>query len=382
MKKNILFIITLILIFTTIIGISVLITDRNKKPNDKIEIVATLFPQYDFAKKIGGDKVNVTLLLPAGAESHTYEPTPKDMVNINNSKLFIYTGKEMEPWAEELISGMKDNVRVLDLSTTVKLINVEEFEEKHGMEEEEHSHEDESNTNLEQKAMEKLNDYLPNERVYISTNNESHEDSHDEKHEHEEDYEEHQHNHSTEHDHEHTHSYDPHIWLNPQYAIKMVESIKDELCKIDPQNAEYYTKNANAYIKEIQELDSDFEKTVNSSNSKKIAFGGAFAYSYFVERYNLDFVSAYTACGENVEPSTAQMKKVIDYIKDNNIPVIFYKEYTTGNVAKTISESTGTKMLVFNTVHNLSKDEIANNASYVSIMKQNLKNLKTALKVD
>ena len=134
MKKNIAFLVTVMFIFTFIIVIISAISNTNNKNNEKIQIVATLFPQYDFAKKVGGDKVDVTLLLPPGSESHTYEPTPKDMVNINNSKLFIYTGKEMEPWADKIISGVKNSVNVLDLSTTVKLINSEEFEEEHNLE--------------------------------------------------------------------------------------------------------------------------------------------------------------------------------------------------------------------------------------------------------
>lgn len=327
-KKNIAFILVLIILFSIITIVILQVNKTESNETGKIEIVATLFPQYDFAKQIGGDKVNVTLLLPPGTESHTYDPTPQDMVNINNSSLFIYTGEEMEPWAENLISGMKNEINVLDLSTTVNLINSEEFEEEH-------------------------------------SSNENHEhDNHDEV------------NKSSE---SHVHTYDPHIWLNPLNAIQMVNSITEQLCRIDPENADYYKNNASEYIKEIQQLDSEFENVVNSSTNKKIAFGGAFAYAYFVERYNIEFISAYQTCGESTEPSTTQVKEVIDYINENNIPVIFYKEYTTGNVAKTISENTNAQMLVFNTVHNVSKDEIENGASYVSIMRQNLENLKIAL---
>ena len=304
----------------------------NKKSDDKVEVIATLFPQYDFVKQIGGDKVNVTLLLPPGAESHTYEPTPQDMIKIDESDLFVYTGEEMEPWASSLISGMEKEINVLDLSTTVDLINVEKFEEEHGYETDE-THEENDNKD------------------------DNHADTD-----------------------EHHHSYDPHIWLNPLYAIQMIRSIENELCQVDPENEEFYRNNSNEYINQIELLDAEIEQTVNSSRTRKIAFGGAFAYSYFIERYNLEFVTAYQACGENTEPSTKQVKDVIDYIKENKLPVIFYKEYTNGNVARTISEETGAKMLVFNTVHNLSKEEIENGASYVSIMRQNLANLKEALK--
>lgn len=329
MKKNLAFLIVLILIFSITTIIILNCTNIKSNQTEKIEIIATLFPQYDFAKQIGGDKVNVTLLLPPGSESHTYEPTPQDMININNSSLFIYTGKEMEPWAENLISGIKNEIRILDLSTTVNLINVEEFEE-----------------------------------LYCNGENCEHNHAHE--------------NEQTEHS-EHNHSYDPHIWLNPQYAIQMVNSILEQLNEIDPENAEYYRNNANEYIRQIQQLDMEIEETVNSAETKKIAFGGAFAYAYFIEKYNLEFISAYQTCGENAEPSTTQVKDVIDYMKNNKIPVIFYKEYTTGNIAKTISESTHSQMLVFHTVHNVSKKELENGATYISIMRQNLENLKIAL---
>lgn len=325
MKRSISFLIFLIIFFTLIISLILNVTQFESKKNEKsekIEIIATLFPQYDFAKKVGGDKVNVTLLLPPGTESHTYEPTPQDIAKINNSNIFIYTGEEMEPWAEKLILGMKNNIHILDLSTTISLINNKSFEEK----------------NFEYEDL---------------------------KQEHK--------------DEQHEHAYDPHIWLNPLYAIKMVESIEKQLCEIDSENTEYYKHNAEQYIKEIKELDMEFEQVVNESSNKKIAFGGAFAYAYFIERYNIEFISAYKTCGENVEPSTTKVKEVIDYINENKIPVIFYKEYSSGNIAKTISEATGAKMLVFNTVHNISNDEIASGASYVSIMKMNLKNLKEAM---
>lgn len=346
MKKNIAFLLVLILIFSIITVIIINCTNINSKQSDKIKIIATLFPQYDFAKQIGGDKVNVTLLLPPGSESHTYEPTPQDMININNSSLFIYTGEEMEPWAENLIDGVKNDIKVLDLSTTVNLINVEDFEQEYCNGENcEHGHEHENET---------VNEY---DNVY-------HSNSEDEN------------VHKIE---SHNHSYDPHIWLNPQYAIQMVNSILLQLCEIDPENKDYYQKNAAEYIKQIEALDIEIEEAVNLAQNKKIAFGGAFAYAYFIEKYNLEFISAYQTCGENAEPSTTQVKEVIDYINANKIPVIFYKEYTTGNIAKTIAESTNAEMLVFHTVHNVSKEELENGASYVSVMRQNLENLKKAL---
>ena len=252
MKKGLIFIIISVIAFGACI---VIMEPKSEKKQDdnKIQIVATLFPQYDFAKKIGGDKINVSLLLTPGTETHTYEPTPQDIIRINDSDLFIYTGKYMEPWADRIISGVDSDTKILDASNNINLIKSEDDDE----DEEEHEHE---------------------------------------------------------HEEHHHHEFDPHIWLNPQNAIVMVKNITDELCSIDRDNEEYYKANSEKLIKEINSLDLDIENTIKSSDKNKIAFGGTFAYSYFVNRYNLEYVTAYDSCGESAEPSVARVKEVIDWI--------------------------------------------------------------------
>lgn len=321
MKKFLILILILIILVSVVIGIVILNTKKETKDNNKLQIIATLFPQYDFVKQIGKDKVDVTLLLPAGVETHTYEPTPKDITNINNADLFIYTGENMEPWAQTIVKAIDSNTDILDVSKNIELINQEEFEK---------------------------------------TNSKSLDE--------ETEYEEHE-----------EHAYDPHIWLNPKYAIKMCENIRDTLCILDKENSNYYIKNTEEYIAKLIKLDSDIGQVVKLGKRNKIAFGGSFAYAYFIERYNLDFITAYSSCGEEAEPSVAQVKKVVDYIKQNNIPVIFYQELTQGNVAKTIAEETNAIPMIFNTIHNISKEDIENGVTYLSVMKQNLENLKQAL---
>ena len=159
----------------------------------------------------------------------------------------------------------------------------------------------------------------------------------------------------------------------------MVKNITEELCNIDPQNSEYYKSNSQKYIEELNHLDLEIEKFIKSTNKNKIAFGGTFAYSYFIERYNLDYISAYDSCGEDTEPSVSNVKKVIDYIKKNNIHVIFYQELSAGKIADTISKETGTQKLIFHTVHNASQEELNNGETYISLMRKNLENLKVAL---
>lgn len=307
MKKFLILILTLIILLLIVISIVMLNTKKEEQNKDKIQIIATLFPQYDFAKQIGKDKVEVSILLPAGVESHTYEPTPQDIININNADIFVYTGKNMEPWAYTIANSIDSDTYILDASKNIDLIKIEEHHE------------------------------------------------------------------------ENEHEYDPHIWLNPEYAIKMVENIRDTLCNIDPENSEYYTNNSKEYIIELKKLDNDIVKIVENGKRKEIVFGGIFAYAYFIEKYQLDFASAYDSCGEGVEPSVSDVKKVIDYINENNIPVIFYQELSIGNIAKTISEETGVIPLVFNTIHNVSIDNIENGATYISLMRQNLENLEKAL---
>lgn len=321
MKKGIVFIITIILVFTGIIfGLNKINNKKNIYSEKKVKVVATLYPQYDFVKQIGGDKVDVTLLLTPGTETHTYEPTPQDIININKSDIFIYTGKYMEPWAGKIASSIDSNTKILDASKNINLINEESFESKHGIKDD--GEEEESG---------------------------------------------------------HHHEYDPHIWLNPQNAIGMVQNITEELCNVDPQNTQYYKDNSVKYINELNKLDVDISNTIKTANKNKIAFGGAFAYAYFIERYNLDFVSAYDSCGENSEPSVSKIKQVVDYMKQNNMHVIFYQELSSGKIADTISNETGATKLVFHTIHNASQQEINNGETYISLMRKNLENLKIAL---
>lgn len=319
MKKGIIF----ILISTLLLSVVLLFVSRDsmEKKSDKIVIVATLFPQYDFAKQIGGDKVDVSLLLTPGTETHTYEPTPQDIIKINDADLYLYTGKYMEPWSDRISNGVDSDTKIVDVSANVNLI-----ESEHDEHEEDKNHEGEP----EQEG--------------------------------------------------HNHGYDPHIWLDPDKAIVMVNNIADALISVDGENTEYYRANANRYIAEIQNLDNDINKTIEEAESKKLAFGGTFAYAYFINKYNLEYVSAYDSCGEDTEPSVTNIKKVIDYMKENSINVIFYQEMSSGKIADAIAKETGAQKLVFHTVHNATLDEINRGETYVTIMRKNLENLKIALK--
>lgn len=312
MKK----IITVLITFFIIIGIIFIAlgnTNSNTQTTEKITVVTSLFPQYDFVKQIGKEKVDVQILLPPGSESHTYEPTPKDIVNINEADMFIFTNDIMEPWADKITNSIDSNTVIVQAAKDIDLIEIE------------HQHDDITQ------------------------------------------------------EHEETHKYDSHVWLNPQYAIKMVENITEELCKISPENEEYFKNNAKEYIEELNNLDKEIEETILESKGNKLVFGGEFAYIYFIERYGLEYATAYDGCGEGAEPSVAKIKQIVDTITDEQIPVIFYQELSTGKIANMIADETNAKTLIFHTIHNVTSEDLENGVTYITLMKNNLENIKEAL---
>lgn len=287
-------------------------------PNGKLTVVATLFPQYDFAKHIAGNNADVTLLLPPGTESHTFDPSPMDILKISNADIFLYTGKEMEPWADKLIVGSTNNSLIIkNVSSGINLIKSEH-----------HCHKKNCNH---------------------------------------------------EHLHKHEHNFDPHIWLDPILAVQMVDNIAASFCEKDPQNADYYLNNAENYKNKLLKLDSDFNDVVNSAKRKTIVFAGRFAHLYFIKHYNLEYISAFKSCAAEAEPSVKKVSKIIEFINKNNIPVVYYEELSEPKIANSIAEQTGVKPLKFSTVHNVTKKQFDDNVTYFDLMYENLENLRQGL---
>ncbi len=286
--------------------------------NEKLSIVASLFPHYDFAKAIAGDYADVSLILPPGIESHSYEPTPKDLIKITASDLFLYTSADMEPWAQALIETInKNETIVIDMSAGVKL-----------MASDGHIHEDETETG---------------------------EDAHEEG------------------------AYDPHYWLDLDNAIMMVETIRQALIEAMPAQKYTFEANAAALILELQKLDLDFAATFEKTQSKTILSGGHFAFGYFAKRYGLENMSPYVGFSPDAEPTPRRITDLIDTIKRTKAKAIFYEELINPRVAKIISEEAGVEMLLLHGAHNISKDELINGTTYIEIMKGNLERLKIGL---
>lgn len=278
--------------------------------SDKIQITATLFPQYDFARQIGGDRADVTLLLPAGTESHNFDPSPSDMVTISRSDLFIYTGDSMEPWAGSIASSVGSSVKILDASQNIDLSETENL------------HEDEETS----------------------------------------------HSHST--------SLDPHIWLDFDNARIMAENIFNALKEISPENEDYFEENFVKLCDAMDKLDKEYTALFLENRDKTVVFGGKFALGYLVRRYNVNYKSAYDSCSSNAEPGISDIALLSEFIKENNIKVVYCEEYTEPKVASTLAQANNAKVLPIHSCHNINKEDREAGVTFIDIMAQNLENLR------
>ena len=323
------------------------------KDQKKLQVVTTIFPQYDFVRQIAGDNVSLTMLLKPGEETHSYEPTPQDIIAIQNADLFIYVGGENDEWVEDILESPEmEDVKRLRLVDCVGNILAEEHVE--GMKEERgHSHEDEEEEN----------------------HDEEEEESHDEEehflHSAEETEEEHN---------EHVHTMDEHVWTSPGNAIDIVEHITEELCSLDPEHGQTYKDNAEAYEAQLKELDTEFRDVVENAKNHTLLFGDRFPFRYFAAEYGLDYYAAFSGCASDTEPSAATMAFLINKVKEEQIPVVLKMELSNDNIANAIAEACDVPVKVFYSSHNISAKQFEAGVTYLDLMKENVETLKEALR--
>lgn len=291
---------------------------------EKIEIVTTLFPTYDFARQIGKDKVNVSLLLPPGIEPHSFEPKPADVVRISKADIFIYTGKYMEPWAEDMIKGaVNKNLMAVDASQGIALT----AEEDNDKEQDNH------------KGGQEDGRY-------------------------------------------HHGGKDPHIWLDLGNAQVMINTVAMALAQRDAGNKDFYLNNAQEYNAKLAELDGRFKDTFSGCKRKTIVSGGHFTFGYFVRRYGLRYVSAYEGFSPNAEPSPRAIAELINKLKDSGARYVYYEELLDPKVPRIISQEAGARLELLQAAHNVSKDELKRGVGYLEIMEDNLRKLKLGLECE
>lgn len=282
----------------------------------KLRVITTLFPLYDFTRSIGGDKVDVVLLLPPGMESHSFEPKPDDIVRINKADLFVYTNRFMEPWASDIIAGLDTGkTMVVDASRGARLL-------KSGRS-----------------------------------------DTHD---------------HGETDGHDHGEGMDPHLWLDFANAKIMVDNILAGLVARDPAHRDFYTANAAGFKAKLTDLDERFRKGLAVCDKRIFLHGGHFAFGYLANRYGLRYESAYAVTAD-AEPSPAKIAELITKIRSNGLRYIYTEELVEPRVTDTIARETGATILKLHGAHNIGRDDLAAGVTFLSLMEQNLKNLRLGL---
>ncbi|MEY8355469.1 metal ABC transporter substrate-binding protein [Lachnospiraceae bacterium 54-53] len=283
----------------------------------KLKVVASFYPMYDFAVKVGGDKAEVINMVPAGTEPHDWEPAAGDITELEQAGVFVYSGAGMEHWAEDVLESLENK----------SLISVEASEGialRAG-----HSHEEEESQ-------------------------EAHEDEHEDE------------------------QYDPHVWLSPLNAKKEMENIKNAFVEADPDNKEYYETNYETYAAKFDELDQKFKDTLSGLPNKNIVVSHE-AFGYLCDAYGLNQMGI-EGLSPDSEPDPARMAEIIDFVKENDVKIIFFEELVSPKVAEAVAAETGASTQVLNPIEGLSDEEMAAGDDYFSVMEKNLTQLEAALK--
>lgn len=294
--------------------LALLLAPALSQAGEALSIVAANFPCYDLARALTGGLAEVRMLLPPGSESHSYEPSPRDMIAIQNADLFVYTGGESDHWIETLLESLRDEApAAFRLTDWVTLLDEE-------------------------------------------------------------------HTQSMEAEHEHGHAeMDEHVWTSPKNMMRIASAFTQTLTSLRPENAPAYTAELEGYLAELKELDALFAGIVANGKRDLIVFGDRFPFRYFAADYGLTYDAAFPGCSEDSEPSVRTVISLVDAIRAQRIPVVFYIEFSSRRTADILAEETGAKPLLFHSCHNVSAEELAAGATYLSLMQKNAQALKEAL---
>ena len=297
---------------------------------DKLSIVTTIFPEYDWVREILGEKADnaeITMLLDNGVDLHSYQPTADDIVKISDCDLFIYVGGESDEWVEDALRNAANrNMKVINLLEVLgDSVKTEEIVE--GMQEEEHEHEDAE-------------------------------------------------------EHEHEEEADEHVWLSLKNAKTLVGAISDALQELDPDNKGIYAANAAAYIEKLSALDGAYQSAVDGAARKTVLFGDRFPFRYLVDDYGLSYYAAFAGCSAESEASFETVSFLAKKVDELKLPCVLTIEGKNHKIAETIVENTAEKnqkILTMDSMQSTTSEDVANGTTYLSVMEQNLSMLKEAL---
>lgn len=293
----------------------------------KLNIVTTIFPEYDWVREILGDRaeqVNLTMLLDSGVDLHSYQPTAEDMIKISTCDLFLYVGGESDTWvADALEEATNPDMLVINLLDVLGE-SAREEEVVEGMETGEEAEE-------------------AGEIVY-----------------------------------------DEHVWLSVKNAKILCQAIADSLCQLDADNADAYRSNVAAYVDKLDVLDTEYQTAVDSAAQKVILFGDRFPFRYLTDDYGLTYYAAFLGCSAETEASFATITFLADKVDEYGLTTVLTLEGSEHQIAQTVVANTAAKnqqILTMDSMQSVTAAHVAEGASYLALMQANLEALKTALGV-
>ena len=298
---------------------------------DKLSIVTTIFPEYDWVREILGDKADnaeITMLLDNGVDLHSYQPTADDIVKISDCDLFIYVGGESDEWVEDALrNAANGNMKVINLLEVLgDSVKTEKIVE--GMQEEEHEHEDAE-------------------------------------------------------EHEHEEEADEHVWLSLKNAKMLVRVISKALQELDPDNKDIYAANADAYVKKLSALDAEYQAAVDAASNKTILFGDRFPFRYLVDDYGLRYYAAFVGCSAETEAGFETISFLAKRVDEWKLPCVLTIEGAQHKIAETVVRNTTAKnqrVLTMDSMQSTTSKDVKNGTTYLSVMEKNLSVLKEALR--
>lgn len=327
MKKTVLIILCVILAVGCILlqGCQRMPKEPETEPGSKtatIQIVTTIFPLYDFARAVcrqGSTPIgaDITMLLAPGMETHSYEPTPQDIIRIQDCDLFLYIGGESDEWVEEILESMDQPVHA------VRLMDYVDPLEEEGEEEDEYDEHIWTSPVNAIKMLEAIRDEVCD-------------------------------------------------LVNAKQTELGIESYQPI--------ADMYAGYADEYIGEIRELDQEFRELFAGVSNKTVFFGDRFPLLYFVKEYGLSYYAAFPGCYEGSEPSVADITGLVDEAKALSVSTIYYIELSNHQIADVIAESTGASTAMIHSCHNVSQEDFNSGATYLDLMRGNLETFKATLK--
>ncbi|WP_281886494.1 metal ABC transporter substrate-binding protein [Paenibacillus sp. YYML68] len=307
--------------------------------SDKINIVASFYPLYDFAQAVGGSRVHVINMVPAGVEPHDWSPKSRDIQTLTKADLFLYLGAGFEGWVGDTLGSLKSDVKVKPV------------EASHGIElipgtEDEHGHEDESKD--------------------AHGHKDEHKDSHGHKDEHKSKEDEHDHG-----------SMDPHVWLSPLKAKQMALNIKDALVEVDGAGKAEYEANYKQLEGKLDALHEKYKTELAKTKKKEIVVTHQ-SFGYLAHEYGLTQM-AIMGLAPDAEPTSREMKNILAFIREHEVKYIFFEELISDKLAKTLAGDAGVETLVLSPLEGITEEQLRNGDNYITIMESNLNNLLKAL---